>query len=196
MVLGLSCSVECGSGSLTRDRTYVPCIGRQILNHWITTGSSSRHSCPFSKFHPRSEQYSSLSPLFFVLNWSSWLRLVGLFSWKETVYSCSSWKVLWRSLDRAGQVCLGSPGLLELSTPTSCERAPFSLWSASSPLLFGFYLGLNSFMWFSILSLSHTNTHTPLFPLPRFIGLILCPLFFLIALFPFLTLPGCFLGSM
>ena len=22
--------------SLTRDGTYVPCIGRQILNHWIT----------------------------------------------------------------------------------------------------------------------------------------------------------------
>ena len=32
---GLSCSVACGS-SLTRDWTCVPCIGRQILNHWTT----------------------------------------------------------------------------------------------------------------------------------------------------------------
>ena len=32
----LSCGVHVGSSSLTRDRTRIPCIGRQILNHWAT----------------------------------------------------------------------------------------------------------------------------------------------------------------
>ena len=37
VVCGLSCPVVCGIlGSLTRDGTHVPCIGRQILNHWTT----------------------------------------------------------------------------------------------------------------------------------------------------------------
>ena len=34
---GLSCFTACGDlSSLTRDRTHVPCIARQILNHWLT----------------------------------------------------------------------------------------------------------------------------------------------------------------
>lgn len=40
MVHGLSCSVTCGISSYqTRDGTCVPCIARQILNHWITRKS-------------------------------------------------------------------------------------------------------------------------------------------------------------
>ena len=32
----LSCGMHVGSSSLTRDRTHVPCFGRQILNHSAT----------------------------------------------------------------------------------------------------------------------------------------------------------------
>ena len=35
MTHGLSCSRHVGS-SPTRDQTLVPCIARQILNHWTT----------------------------------------------------------------------------------------------------------------------------------------------------------------
>ena len=36
---GLSCFAHsmCGLSSLSRDQTRVPCVGRQILNHWTTT---------------------------------------------------------------------------------------------------------------------------------------------------------------
>ena len=39
MVSGLTCPVACGMWDLSspiRDQTHVPCIGRQILNHWTT----------------------------------------------------------------------------------------------------------------------------------------------------------------
>ena len=36
VALGLVVPQHVGS-SRTRDRTYVPCIGRQILNYWITS---------------------------------------------------------------------------------------------------------------------------------------------------------------
>ena len=107
-MVGLSCSVECGSGSLTRDRTYVPCFGRQILNNWITKGSSSRHSCPFSKFHPRSEQYSSLSPLFFFL--------IDHHDWKQIRWfifqkgDCLQLQQLESSVKESGQSWAGLPG--------------------------------------------------------------------------------------
>ena len=35
VIYGLSC-LEAHESSRTRDRTHVPCIGRQILNHWTT----------------------------------------------------------------------------------------------------------------------------------------------------------------
>ena len=35
VVPGLSCSMW-NLSSLTRDRTQLPCIGNQILNHWAT----------------------------------------------------------------------------------------------------------------------------------------------------------------
>ena len=165
MVLGLSCSVECGSGSLTRDRTSVPCIGRQILNHWITNRSSSRHSCPFSKFHPRSEQYSSLSPFFF-FNHRDWKQICWFIFLKR---ECLGLQQLESSVKESGQSWAGLPGY-----PWVCgAEHPYKPWEGSILPLISFH---PTSLWFLpgselfyvilhplslSVSLSHTHTHTP-----------------------------------
>ena len=42
-VCGLHCPRHVGFTFLTKDQTCVPCIGRQILNHWITRQISFLH---------------------------------------------------------------------------------------------------------------------------------------------------------
>ena len=165
-----------------------------LAGRFLTTGSPTEVQVDILVLSPSFILDLNSIPPFppFFFNHRDWKQTCWFIFLKRECLGLQQLESSVRSLDRAGQVCLGTPGSVELSTPTSHERAPFSLWSASTPLLFG-YPGLNSWMWFSILSLSHTQ---PLFLLPCFIGLILCPLFLLIALFPFLTLPGCFLGSM
>lgn len=115
----------------------------------------------FSEAPPGSEQYSSQSPPlphFFFFFWSSQLEtdlFVGLVCFPEKrVFRVAAAGKFCEGvcLDRAGQV-------VELSTPTSRERTPFSLWSVFTPLLIGFHLGLNSFIWFSVLCLSFTLLH-------------------------------------
>ena len=40
---GLICSMSCGTlDPLTKDWTHVPCIARQIINHWSEVGSPAR----------------------------------------------------------------------------------------------------------------------------------------------------------
>lgn len=71
-------------------------------NHWITKGSSSRHSCPFSKFHPRSEQYSSLSTFFFFLiDWIITLETGSLVYFPER--DCLRSQQLESSVKESGQ---------------------------------------------------------------------------------------------
>ena len=54
--------------SQTRDRTYVPCIGRQTVNHWITREAPTASFLIMLEYYSSVWMYHIFSPIYLLMD--------------------------------------------------------------------------------------------------------------------------------